>query len=261
LKTAGVAVINEAMARKFWTVANPIGERITIDKYLGPDFAAAPREIVGIVGDVRDLALNQDPVPIIYIPQAQVPNGMTGIDTRILPMTWSVRTIVEPYSLRTPIGRALTEASGGLAVAHVRSMDEVIRHSMARSDFNGILLTAFAAASLLLAAVGIYGLIVFSVQQREQEIAIRLAIGASPQRVRNMVLSQGTRLAAGVIAGALGSLALTHSMTSLIYGVKPVDPVVIAVSSLTLGAVAALASYIPANRASRLDPAKALRST
>ena len=88
-KAAGVAVINEAMARKFWTGGDPIGERITIDKYVGPDFAAPPREIVGIVADVRDLALNQDPLPIMYIPQAQVPNGMTGIDTRILPMTWS----------------------------------------------------------------------------------------------------------------------------------------------------------------------------
>jgi predicted permease len=260
-RTASVAVISEAMARKFWQRGNPIGERITVDKYLGPDFAAPPREIIGVVRDVRDLGMNQEPSPMIYVPQAQVANGMTAIDVRVLPITWAVRTAVEPYSVNAAIQRALKDASGGLPVARIRSMNEVIRNSTARSDFNAILLTTFAGASLLLAAIGIYGLIVFSVQQRTHEIGIRLALGATPYQVRRMVVSQGMRLAiAGALAGALASLALARYMKALVYGVQPIDPAVIAVSSLTLALVALLAAYIPASRASRLDPAKVLRS-
>jgi predicted lysophospholipase L1 biosynthesis ABC-type transport system permease subunit len=249
------------MAKKFWPEGNPIGERITVDKYLGPDFAAPPREIIGVVKDVRDLGMNQEPSPMIYVPQAQVSNGMTGIDIGVLPITWAIRTGPEPYSLSTAIQRTLQQASGGLPVAQIRSMDEVVKHSTVRSDFNTILLAAFAGASLLLAAVGIYGLIVFSVQQRQHEIGIRLALGATPYQVRNMVVSQGMRLAVvGVLIGVLASLALARYMETLVYGVKPVDLSVMASSSLVLGLVAALASYIPAYRASRVDPAKALRS-
>ena len=262
--TAGapaVAVISEALARKFWPGGNPVGERITIDKYLGPDFAAPPREIVGVLRDVRDLAIDKEPAPLMYVPEAQAPGGMTGIDAGVLPMTWAVRTAVDPYTLSVPIQHALREASGGLAVAQVRSMEEVIVQSTARSDFNAILLSAFGGASLLLAAVGIYGLIAFSVHQQRQEIGIRMALGATPNMVRNMVLSQGMRLAlAGVLAGVLGSLALARYMETLVYGVKPIDPAVIFGLSLTLCLVAALASYFPAWRASRLDPANVLRS-
>lgn len=119
----------------------------------------------------------------------------------------------------------------------------------------------FAAASLLLAAIGVYGLIVFAVQQRRLEIGIRLALGATPYQVRNMVVSEGVRLAlVGVFAGVAASLVLARYMKTLLYGVQPIDPTVMAISGLTLGAVAAAASYLPAYRASLLDPAKALRS-
>jgi predicted permease len=260
--TASVAVISEAMAKKFWPDGDAIGERILIDKYLGPDFYAPPREIVGIAGDVRDVAMSHEPDPLIYIPEAQAPNGMTRIDAGVLPMTWAVRTAAPPYSLRSAIQHALEDASGGLALARIRSMREVIGHSTARSDFDTVLLAAFAAASLLLAAIGIYGLIVFAVQQRRLEMGIRLALGATPSQVRNMVVSQGLRLAlAGVVAGGAASLALVRYMKTLLFGVQPIDPAVMAISCLTLGAVAALASYLPARKASVLDPAKALRSS
>jgi putative ABC transport system permease protein len=259
--SASVAVISDAMAKKFWPNGDPLGERITIDKYLGPDFYAPPREIVGIAGDVRDLGINQQPAPLIYIPEAQAPTGMTRIDAGVLPMTWSVRTASPPYSLRGAIRHALEDASGGLAVSRTRSMREVIGHSTARSDFDTVLLAVFAAASLLLAAVGIYGLVVFAVQQRRLEIGIRLALGATPHQVRNMVVSEGVRLAlAGVLAGAAASAVLARYMKTLLYGVQPIDPTVMAISCLTLGAVAAVASYLPAYRASLLDPANALRS-
>jgi putative ABC transport system permease protein len=259
---ASVAVISEAMAKEFWAGGDPIGERITMDKYLGPDFAGPPREIVGIARDVRDLGMNKDPLPMIYVPQAQSPNGMTAIDVRVLPMTWAVRTGANPYSLSAAIQRALKDASGGLPVAQIRTMEQVISHSTVRSDFNTILLTAFAAVSLLLAAVGIYGLIIFSVQQKEHEIGIRIALGATPYQVRNMVMSQGMRLAmAGVLVGCLGSLALARYMKTLVYGVEPIDLPVTSFSCVTLVLVAALACYIPAYRVSRLDPANTLRSS
>ncbi|MCI0622124.1 MAG: ABC transporter permease [Acidobacteria bacterium] len=260
-RAGSVAVISEAMAKKFWPEGNPIGERITIDKYLGQDFAAPPREIIGVAADVRDAGLNKEPGPMVYVPQAQVPNGMTRINAGIMPITWAIHTAVEPYSLSVAMQRQLRIASGGLAVGRIRSMDDVVKQSTARSDFNAILLTTFAGAALLLAAVGIYGLISFSVQQRTRELGIRLALGATPHQVQTMVVRQGLGLTViGVFVGAAGSMALARYMEALLFGVKPVDPVVIAVSSLTLGSVAVLASYIPARRAARIDPVEVLRA-
>jgi predicted permease len=259
--SANVAVISEAAAKKYWPDGNPIGERITIDKYLGPDFAAPPREIIGVAGDVRDLAMDKEPMPIVYIPQSQVPNGMTRIDASVLPITWAIRTAVEPHSLLINIQRALRDASGGLAVARVRSMQQILAKSTARSDFTAVLLTGFAALSLSLAGVGLYGLIAFSVRQRRREIGIRVALGATSDRVITMIVWQGFRLViAGVAAGAVLSVVFGRFTQSLIYGVKPVDPVVIFGSIATLSIVAALACYVPAFRASRVDPAIELRS-
>jgi len=256
-----VAVISEAMARKFWPRSGALGERISLDKHLGPDFAAPPREIVGIARDVHDLGIDQALSPLIYIPQSQVANGMTRIDGGVLPLTWAVRTAGNPYTLSAAIQHELRDASGGLAVAHIRSMEEVVRHSTAQRDFNGVLLTAFAAAALLLAAVGVYGLIVFSVQQRSRELGIRLALGAAPAQLRRMVLRDGLVLAlAGVVPGAAASVVLSRLMRTLIYGVQPVDPLVIATASVILVLVAALASYVPAHRAAKLDPVSVLRS-
>jgi predicted permease len=261
--SSSVAVISEAAANKYWPGpgGNPIGARITIDKYLGPDFAAPPREIVGVAGDVRDLAMDKEPMPIVYIPQSQVPNGMTRIDASVLPITWAIRTAVEPHSLLVHIQRELRDASGGLAVARIRSMREILAKSTARSDFTAVLLTAFAALSLSLAGVGLYGLIAFSVRQRRREIGIRVALGATPDRVVRMIVWQGFRLViAGVVFGTVLSAGLARFTQSLIYGVKPVDPVVIFGSIATLSIVAALACYVPAFGASRVDPATELRS-
>jgi putative ABC transport system permease protein len=259
--SASVAVISEAMARKFWPKENPIGQRITVDKYLGPDFAAPQRELIGIIGDVRDVGLNRDPEPMIYVPQSQVPTGMTAIDVRVLPITWVVRTAQEPYSLTSDIQRELRLASGGLAIGHIRSMDGVVKQSTARSDFNTILLAAFASIALLLAAVGIYGLISFSVGQRTRELGIRAALGATPEQLRRMVVRQGLGLTAiGVFLGATGSVAFTSYMKTLLFGVKPVDPVTISCACVLLGLIAVLAAFLPARRAARLDPVEVLRS-
>jgi ABC-type antimicrobial peptide transport system permease subunit len=154
----------------------------------------------------------------------------------------------------------LREASGGLPVAHIRSMQQVVGESTARNDFYMTLLTIFAGVALLLAAIGVYGLMAYSVQQRTQEIGVRMALGASPQQVRRMVVVQGMQLAlVGVVIGVASALGLTRLMSSLLYGVKPWDPVTIVLVAVLLSGVTLLATYLPARRASRVDPMVALR--
>lgn len=257
---AGVVVINEGLAKQFWPKGDPVGQRITIGKGVGPEFAEPPREIIGIVADVRDQGLDNNPDPIMYIPVAQVTDGVTALNNGIIPITWVIRTSVEPYSLSKEIQDELRMASGGLPVAHVRSMEQVRGESTSRTDFNMTLLVIFAGVALLLAAIGIYGLMAYSVQQRTQEIGVRMALGASAQDVRKMVVRQGMALAlAGVLIGVAAAFGLTRLMASLLYGVTPRDPIAMTSVALLLVAVALAATYIPAQRASRVDPVVSLR--
>ncbi len=255
-----VAIVSESFARKYWPDGNAIGERITLDKHLGPDFAAPPREIVGIAADVHDAGIAKEVAPLVYIPQGQVPDGMTRIDARVLPLTWVVRTTVPPYGLAAAMQRELRLASEGLPVAHLRTMEEIVRQSTLRNDFYGALLVTFASLSLILAAVGLYGLMAYSMQQRRRELGIRMALGATAGRIARTVVLRSLLLAGiGITAGGLMSLVLVRFLATLLYGVKPVDPTVIAGASLTLAAVTVLASYLPARAAARVDAAEVLR--
>ncbi len=257
---APVVVVNQALAKAFFSKQDPIGARITIGKNAGPQFAEPPREIIGVVADVRDGGLNRNPFPIMYIPVSQVTDGITLLNEQILPIMWVVRTKVAPYSLSQDIQRELRIASAGLPVGKIRSMEQVVSESTARDDFNTTLLTIFAAVALLLAAVGIYGLMAYSVQQRTQEIGIRMALGAAPAKVRAMIVRQGMILALiGVVVGVAAALALTRLMASLIFGVKTWDPVVFITVTVVLSLVALFATYIPARRAAHVDPLVALR--
>jgi len=258
--SAHVLLINEAMSKKYWPDGNSLGAQITLGKDLGPEFEEPARTVVGVVGDVRDNGLNREPQPIMYVPIAQVSDGLTTLQNRVLPMQWAVRTKVQPFSLSEEIQRELRTASGGLPVAHIRSMDQVLVESTARTDFNMTLLTIFAGVALLLAAIGIYGLMAYSVEQRTQEIGIRMALGASGGNVLGMVVKQGMLLAViGVVIGAGAAFGLTRFMASLLYGVKAWDPLVMISAATVLSAVALLATYLPARRASRVDPMVALR--
>ena len=255
-----VVVINEAMAKKFWPKNDALGARITIGKGVGPEFEEPPRQIIGIVGDVRQSGLSQPSNPIMYVPITQVNDGIMALNNRIIPMTWVVRTKLPPFSLSADIQRQLRDSSSGLPVAHIRSMQQVVGESTARNDFYMTLLSIFAGVALVLASIGVYGLMAYSVQQRTQEIGVRMALGASPKQVRRMVVIQGMRLAiVGVILGAASALGLTRLMSSLLYGVKPWDPLTIVLVSVLLSGVTLLATYLPARRASRVDPMVALR--
>ncbi|MCU1384703.1 MAG: hypothetical protein JWL71_3400 [Acidobacteria bacterium] len=258
--TAAVVIINQAMARQFWPQGDPMSDQLLIGKGMGAASDEQPRQIVGIVGDVRDSGLNQDPQPTMYVPFAQVPDSVTALNARIGDIGWVVRTRGEPHALSAVVQQALRDASGGLPVAGIRSMDEIVAQSTARSDFNMLLLTVFGGAALLLAAIGVYGLMSYAVQQRTQEIGIRLALGADRRQVRNMVIVQGMSLAvAGVAMGMASAFALSRLIETLLFGVTARDPAVFVAVPAVLTGVALLAVWPPAMRATRIDPIEALR--
>ena len=257
---APVVIINEAMARQFWPKADPLNDRLVVGRGVMREFADEPeRQVVGIVGDTRDAGLNSDPQPAMFIPQAQVPDAANALNLRITPIAWVVRTQAEPHGMRAAIEEQLRQVTG-LPVSDVRSMEEVVSLSTSREQFNMWLMTVFGGAALLLAAIGIYGLMAYSVEQRRQELGIRLALGAQTSQVKNMVVFQGMRLAmVGVATGVAGALGLTRLISTFLFGVTPRDPLVFVGVPILLTAVAVLAAWLPARRASRVDPIIALR--
>ncbi|HEY6359818.1 MAG TPA: ABC transporter permease [Vicinamibacterales bacterium] len=255
-----VVVINETMARRFWPNGDPLNDRLVIGRGVMAEFASEPeRQIIGIVGDVRDGGLNNDPGPRMYIPQGQVPDAANALNVRITPIAWVVRTRVDPYSVSGAVQEQLRQVTG-LPVADVRSMEDIVSRSISRQRFNVLLMTVFGASALLLASIGIYGLMAYSVQQRTQEIGIRMALGAEADHVRRMVVFQGMRLTAiGVIVGLAAAFGLTRLMAGFLFGVQPRDAVVFVGVPLLLILVSLLAVWHPARRASGVSPLAALR--
>ncbi len=203
-----VVMINQAMARRFWPKADPMSDQILIGKGVMPQLATEmPRQIIGIVGDTRDNGLDSDPPPIMYVVQAQVPDAINALNTRLTPMKWIVRTRSNPMQLSAALQQQVRESTG-LPVTDFRTMEDVVSRSTSRQRFNMLLMTVFGSAALLLAAIGIYGLMAYSVQQRTQEIGIRLALGAATGSVQRMVVWQGMGLAlAGMAVGLLAAVA------------------------------------------------------
>jgi len=256
----GVVLINQALAKQFWPKENPVGQQIIIGKDVGPEFDEPARQIVGVVGDTHDGGLSRDPFPMMIVPEAQVTDGMTALNARIVPIRWVVRTHGDPRQAINAVTEQLRLASGGFAVTRVLPMDEIVARSTARDTFNMLLLTIFGAVALVLAAIGIYGLMAYSVQQRTQEMGIRMALGADRSAIRNLVVWHGMRLAiAGVVLGLGAAFGLTRLIASFLFGVKSWDPLVFVTVPVILSAVALLAVWLPATRASRLDPMRALR--
>jgi predicted permease len=246
-------VINEAFARRVWPDSDPTNEQIIIGE------GEPPRQVIGVVSDVRD-AVTAPPQPIIYTLSAHLDNETALLLLPTSPWAWVIRTRVAPQSLSVAIQRELRQASGGLAVADVRTMDEILSQATARENFNMLILTVFGFAALLLAAVGIYGLVAYSVAQRSREIAVRLALGAESRQMRNMVVIQGLRpVAIGVLCGVAAAFGLTRLLSSLLFQVQPRDPLVFLLAPTVLVGVALVAVWLPAIRASRVDPIDALR--
>jgi predicted permease len=259
-KAPPVVVINEAMARRFWPQGDPLNDRLVIGRGVMREFAAeGERQIVGIVGDTRDGGLNQDPGPAMFIPQAQVPDAANALNLGIGPMAFVVRTAGPPMAMKGAIQEELRQATG-LPVSDVRAMQEVVSLSTSRERFNMWLMTVFGVAALLLAAIGIYGLMAYSVEQRTSELGIRMALGAGAGDVRGLVVRQGMTLAGlGVALGLAASFALARLIRSFLFGVTASDPLVFVGVPLALSTVALLAVWLPATRASRVDPIEALR--
>jgi predicted permease len=255
-----VAIVNETMARRFWQGTLPPDEKITMGVAAGPLFADSLRRIVGVVADVRDPDTGQAPGPMVYVPAAQVSDAMTAWTNHLFPLTWVVRTEVEPRLAVRMLAEELRWATGGLPIARSRSMDDVLAASTARTNFTMMLFAVFASVALVLAATGMYALMAYSVQQRTQEIGIRIAFGAKPSDVRNAVVFQSVRLAVvGVALGLGAALVLTRLMVNLIFGIETWDPLVFMVVAVLLTAVSLAAAFVPANRATRVSPLDALR--
>ena len=255
-----VVIINEAFAKKYWPNANPAGERIEIGRGMGPDFAEGPREVIGVVGDVKEQGLGNPAPEVMYIPLAQLKDSFMTLNNKIAPMSWIVKTEVNPLSLSAAVQKQVLETDSQLAVARVRAMRQVVGEATSRQDFNMKLLTVFAGIALLLAAIGVYGMLSYSVRQRSQEIGIRMALGAQSGDVLRMVVRQGMMMAgAGIVVGLAGAFGLARLITAMLYGVKPYDPLTFAGVAVVLALTALAACWIPALRATRVDPLEALR--
>jgi putative ABC transport system permease protein len=244
---SNVVIVSKAFAEKYFPGKNPIGQKVVIDM----KDKNLPDEIVGVVGNVHLSDLAAAPYPLAYWPYPEI---------RYPSMTLVVRTATAPLSLVDPIRQILAHIDKDQPMAKVATMDQMIGDSVARSRFTTLLLSCFAALALVLACIGIYGVMAYSVAQRTHEIGIRLALGAQRREVLRLVLGQGARLAAmGVAIGVVAALALARLMTSLLYGIAARDPLTFTGVAVVLTLVALGACYVPAYRATRVDPILALR--
>jgi putative ABC transport system permease protein len=259
--SARVALINHALAQKFWPGGDPLSERLIAGRDLGPQYEDLPRQIVGVVGDIHDEGLDGTPKPAMYIPAAQINERFNREFREVLSLTWVVRTRNEPRLLTSKLQSALRAGSGGLPVANIRTMDDILSRSIAGENFAALLLSIFGACALLLAAIGIYGLMAYSVQQQTPELGIRMALGSEPRRVRNLVVYQGMRLAfIGTAIGLAAALGLSRLLASRFYGYRPHDSMVFSVTPVLLLVIAFAAVWFPARRASRINPVDAIRN-
>jgi putative ABC transport system permease protein len=241
-----VVVVSQSLARRQWPNESAVGKRIRTGLTQGME------EIVGVVGDVKQTMLSADIKPALYLPQSQYPYPF---------LTVVLRTSADPASETAAMRREVAAVNPAVALTDVRTLDAVLAKSLAQQRFGLVLLGCFAGAAIVLAVVGIYGVIAYSVAQRTSEIGVRMALGARPRDAFRLVLGEGVRVtAAGLAVGLAASLALTRLLRALLYGVSATDPATFAAFTIALGGVALVATYVPARRATRVDPMVALRA-
>ncbi len=243
-------IISESVARRFWPNEEALGKHIYMgasDNRVIPD-----SEVVGIAADVKQTGLDEESPEAVYAPHGLVPT-ITGF-------TFAIRTATDPAGLVAPARGIIRRLDPGVPVVRVQTMDALLARSVAPARSSMVLVGLFASVALALAIIGVFGVLSYTVNQRTTEIGIRLALGASTRNVKLLVLGQGMApVAAGVAIGIVGALALTRLMETLLFGVTPTDPLTFAAVSTLLAAIAAVASYVPARRATRVDPVRVLR--
>jgi putative ABC transport system permease protein len=245
---ARVAIISEATARRYWPGENPIGKQVRVHVN---ESVRAPREIVGVVADVHIHRLDLNPVPVIYVPHTQYgPESMTVM----------ARTVGDPMQAVPQMQTLLKAAGPGVAMSRIRPLDDVVAASVAEPRFRTVLLSIFALVSLTLATLGLYGVVAFSVNHRRAELGLRMALGADKANVLALVVREGMApVFAGIALGLAGAGVLARVMRTLLFNVDTFDPATLGAVAITLTAVALVACYVPAWRATRLDPATTLR--
>jgi putative ABC transport system permease protein len=248
-KSPSVAVISETMAHRYWPGEDAIGKRFSVGRVTSD---ADWIQVVGVVKDVRQFELTREPRPQMYLAYGQA--------DFFWPEDLVVKTDVDPASMAATVRKAVWDVDKDQPVSNIRTMDDILADSIARQRFSMLLLGVFAGVALLLAAVGIYGVMSYSVAQRTHEIGIRMALGAQTSAVLKLAVGYGLKLVIiGVLIGLVAAFALTRLMSTLLFGVTATDPATFALISLLLISVAAIASYIPARRATKVDPLIALR--
>jgi putative ABC transport system permease protein len=241
-------LINEALAQKYFPGEDPLGKRIDVEMFDGPN----PTEIIGVVGNVRYENLIDGFEPAVYFPHPELAYSF---------MTFVVRTDGDPNAIAPALQREIRTLDPNQPVSDVRTMDQVMAETLSRARFNTLMLALFAGLATLLSAVGIFGVMNYSVALRTREIGLRVAIGAQPRQVLVLILRQGLLLTiVGVVIGLLAAVALTRLLSGLLFGVAAVDPPTFASISILLIAVSLVACYLPARRAMKIDPLLALRS-
>jgi putative ABC transport system permease protein len=240
-----VAIVNDTLAKRYWPGQNPIGKHVANSRDM------IQREVVGVVGDVKFLGLDRRNSEELYVPMAQIPAAA---------MTLVVRSTTTTQVIVSAVRAKMAEADGELPITGIASLDEVISNSVAQPRIIMQFVGVFAGLALLLAAIGVYGVMAYSVSVRTREMGIRVALGAGATDILRLVVGQGMRMTGiGVGIGMVASLALTRLLAGMLFGVRATDPVVFSAATFVLIGVALLACYLPARRATRADPIAVLR--
>jgi putative ABC transport system permease protein len=246
-----VVIINEAMARRFWPNQDPIGRRITHDLSIVPG-QQTTREIVGVVGDVRHFGLEQASDPQMFVPHAQMPWPSMAV---------VIRTPLDAAHMSTAVRQAVWSVDNTIPVPPLRPMEQLVTDAVGQPRFRAWLLGLFAVTAIVLAMTGLYGTMAFSAQQRTREIGLRIALGATPKQATALILRSGLTLTAvGTTLGLAGSIAVARPLSSLLFGIGATDPATFVGVTAALVAVAWLACYLPARRAQRMDPIRAINA-